>query len=327
MTPSSERDFKGVWIPKWLYLNEELSWTEKILLTEIDSLDHGEGAWASNKHYAQFLNLKSGDVVAQLISSLRKRGFVEDCGFDGRKRYIHSRLHRGNTQPRVEEKLNPEMAQNKDSTAENSPIVAQQNTPSNTVSNTINFASRSRSEKISDPTEHTSPSTVGSFEEWLAAEGYEEGEVYDGDGTPYRVWVRGSTALSPAKLKSKRLEWLKLSGNMPPKPQNATQELAEAVVRIWNQYGDFNALKLKIKPNNPTVLKGLLPAARVSHETMRLVGKLSRHHGSDDFLRAIKKYAEDIINRVPNGDGYHNHRMSLYDFLNQKNGFIKYSNR
>jgi len=35
----AKRDFKGVWIPKQIYLNNSLSWPEKILLIEIDSLD------------------------------------------------------------------------------------------------------------------------------------------------------------------------------------------------------------------------------------------------------------------------------------------------
>ena len=38
----NEREFLGVWIPREIYLAENLSWTEIILLTEITSLDTSE---------------------------------------------------------------------------------------------------------------------------------------------------------------------------------------------------------------------------------------------------------------------------------------------
>jgi len=82
-----ERDFKGVWIPKHIYENKHLSWTEKILLVEIGNLDHGEGCFASNQYLADFLH-KSESQVANLISKLRKEGFLKNRKFDGRKRHI-----------------------------------------------------------------------------------------------------------------------------------------------------------------------------------------------------------------------------------------------
>lgn len=87
MNEQIKRDFKGIWIPKELYLNTELSWTEKILLIEIDSLDSKQGCYASNKYLAKFVHIKEGQC-ANIISELRKKGYIEDLGFDGRKRYI-----------------------------------------------------------------------------------------------------------------------------------------------------------------------------------------------------------------------------------------------
>ena len=83
-----ERDFKGIWIPKEFYLNPDLSWTEKIILVEIDSLDKdGAGCFASNKYLAKFLMLSEGSV-ANIIIKLIDRGYLIKKGFDGRKRYI-----------------------------------------------------------------------------------------------------------------------------------------------------------------------------------------------------------------------------------------------
>ena len=52
MTEQYERDFKGVWIPKHIWLTDDLGWTEKMLLVEIDSLDREHGCFASNEHIA-----------------------------------------------------------------------------------------------------------------------------------------------------------------------------------------------------------------------------------------------------------------------------------
>lgn len=37
------RDFKGVWIPKEIWLSTELTLQEKVMLVEIDSLDNEDG--------------------------------------------------------------------------------------------------------------------------------------------------------------------------------------------------------------------------------------------------------------------------------------------
>lgn len=69
------RDFKGVWIPKEIYLADDLSWTEKILLVEIDSLDNENGCFASNEHFAIFLGISKGRV-SKNISSLIEKGYI-----------------------------------------------------------------------------------------------------------------------------------------------------------------------------------------------------------------------------------------------------------
>lgn len=71
----SERDFKGVWIPKEIYLDKKLNWTEKILLIEIDSLDGEEGCFATNEHFAQHLMIGK-DRVSKLISKLHLEGYI-----------------------------------------------------------------------------------------------------------------------------------------------------------------------------------------------------------------------------------------------------------
>jgi hypothetical protein len=80
------RDFKGIWIPKEIWLNTDLSIIEKVLLVEIDSLDNSErGCFASNEYLASFVQLSEGRV-ANIISDLKKRNFIIQVFFDGRNR-------------------------------------------------------------------------------------------------------------------------------------------------------------------------------------------------------------------------------------------------
>ena len=71
-----QREFKGVWIPSDIWLDKNLTWTEKLLLVEIDSLAKNGECFASNKHFAEFFSL-SKDRVSRVISSLRDKGYVE----------------------------------------------------------------------------------------------------------------------------------------------------------------------------------------------------------------------------------------------------------
>lgn len=74
----SKRDFKGVWIPREVWENEKLSWMEKLLFVEIDSLQDPQrgGCYASNGYFAHFFKL-SRSRISEIISSLKKKGKVK----------------------------------------------------------------------------------------------------------------------------------------------------------------------------------------------------------------------------------------------------------
>ena len=45
------RDFKGVWIPKGLYLNKDFSWIEKLIILEVNSFSANDlECFVSNDH-------------------------------------------------------------------------------------------------------------------------------------------------------------------------------------------------------------------------------------------------------------------------------------
>ena len=65
----SNRLFKGVWIPANVYLDQGLSWTQKILLVEIDSFSkNNRDCFVSNDHLSEHLQVS----VSSVEKSLRK---------------------------------------------------------------------------------------------------------------------------------------------------------------------------------------------------------------------------------------------------------------
>ena len=71
-----ERDFKGIWIPREIWLASELTLLEKIFLVEIDSLDNDQNCYASNAYFAEFFGISKGRCT-QIIKSLEAKGFIQ----------------------------------------------------------------------------------------------------------------------------------------------------------------------------------------------------------------------------------------------------------
>jgi hypothetical protein len=83
----NDRDFKGIWIPAELWLRKDVTFMERCFLAEIDSLDKGEGCYASDAYLGDLFQL-TANRVAHIISSLRKRKLVRTISFNGRTRFL-----------------------------------------------------------------------------------------------------------------------------------------------------------------------------------------------------------------------------------------------
>jgi hypothetical protein len=70
-----QRDFKGIWIPKEIWLSPTLSLMEKVLFVEIYSLDNERGCFASNRYFAEFFGV-SPRQIATYVGSLKEKGFI-----------------------------------------------------------------------------------------------------------------------------------------------------------------------------------------------------------------------------------------------------------
>lgn len=89
---NNQRDFKGVWIDKEIWLDKRLNALEKVIYTEIDSLDNGEnGCFASNEYLANFCQC-SQRKISEAISKLIELDYIELKSFDGRQRVLRSRV-------------------------------------------------------------------------------------------------------------------------------------------------------------------------------------------------------------------------------------------
>lgn len=137
------RDFKGVWIPKEIWLNTDLSIIEKVLLVEIDSLDNSErGCFASNEYLASFVQLSEGRV-ANIISDLKKRKFIIQVFFDGRNRGLRI----SKSESSFNENVKPDLTKTGKRTSRKREYT---NTDNNTINNTINILSKNSNEFLPD---------------------------------------------------------------------------------------------------------------------------------------------------------------------------------
>lgn len=93
-----ERDFKGVWIPKEIWLDERLNALEKVIFTEINSLDNGSGCFASNDYLAKFCQCSEWKV-SNAVNKLIEYGYLKVLDFDGRRRILQSCLVKNTNQP------------------------------------------------------------------------------------------------------------------------------------------------------------------------------------------------------------------------------------
>lgn len=93
MNEEMQRAFKGIWIPKEIWLSKDLKLIEKCFLVEIDSLDNDDdGCYASNDYFAEFFNL-SKNRCSEIINKLKKKGYIRTAYIKSNgKRNIEKRV-------------------------------------------------------------------------------------------------------------------------------------------------------------------------------------------------------------------------------------------
>ena len=74
----NKRSFKGIWIPKEVWLDENLTIQEKIFYIEINSLDGEKGCYASNEYFSIFFKVGK-QRVSEVIRNLVNKGYLSSA--------------------------------------------------------------------------------------------------------------------------------------------------------------------------------------------------------------------------------------------------------
>lgn len=84
---NEQRAFKGVWIPRALWEADDLTWMDKCILAEIDSLAGINGCYATDAALAKRFGVSTGRFSNKL-SELREKGYIESENPTGRQRFL-----------------------------------------------------------------------------------------------------------------------------------------------------------------------------------------------------------------------------------------------
>lgn len=87
---AKDKKFTGIWIPAEIYLDQDLSWTEKIIYLEISSFTAASTkCFFSNDYLASRIGI-SPSQVSRIISRLREINLVTLVSFDGITRILEA---------------------------------------------------------------------------------------------------------------------------------------------------------------------------------------------------------------------------------------------
>ena len=82
----------GIWIPREIWQNEDLTVTEKLFIVKIDALDGEKGCYASNRYFSEFFKLSKSRCSA-VIKNLKDKGYIAiNYAYEEGKKAIERRV-------------------------------------------------------------------------------------------------------------------------------------------------------------------------------------------------------------------------------------------
>lgn len=184
-------------------------------------------------------------------------------------------------------------------------------------------------ELLSDESEKISIS----FYDWMYDKGYrQEPSAKEINECYPLVWCVENELGSMVELKASELNKLRkeyTSSKTPEKaPTRRDTPSEDEVVVLWNKFTRLGQNGVPRECQNPSCRDGILPESRMTPDIKTQIKKHAyKYKDLALWELAFKNYAKEIMARWEDDKGYFKHRMSLYEFLLQKNGFIKYVNR
>ena len=103
------------------------------------------------------------------------------------------------------------------------------------------------------------------------------------------------------------------------------------LIDLWNGKDEERTFVVTSRKKNPSVKIGktmFSPCRGITVDLRKEYRKKRKSYSLDDIKHSFMQYGKDIVERKDDLDGgdYHKHRFSLYTFLKQGNGFVKYVN-
>lgn len=84
--------FKGIWIPKKIADFEKLSWTEKVLISDILALSNKMECIANNAHFSERLKITK-ESASHMINKLVRLGYLQSTiNFKPNTKRVESRI-------------------------------------------------------------------------------------------------------------------------------------------------------------------------------------------------------------------------------------------
>jgi hypothetical protein len=251
------RNFQGVFIPADLYLNTNLTWTEKILIIEINSLDKEiegvrQGCFASNEYLAAFLD-KEANSLANMITDLRSRGIViERKKFDGRRRYIGIDFEAIKAEPKRIKAVKLKKEQKQQGSQKSEGFEDSQNNEGS-LHKKVNPAFTKKCEQLSQKNEHintnikTDINTVDKKETAEKSASFEteniEDAIFDDEPLEDKPFAEKRKKVAPKKEKSQPSVW---PANFPPALIPFAEKFLEYRKEIKKPYRSDASLKTKL---------------------------------------------------------------------------------
>lgn len=289
---------------------------------EYNRLKDNQGSWTWINYNGiiddnPMLRISSKGAISDRISVLREAGFIETKVVDSQKMYyrmtakVDELFFENKAEPFVQEKpplLNDERPQG-------GAVLNDEHYYNTIYNNTSNHVVASKNSFAS-----TIPELLESKGFYLAqSKKPDENDCYPD------VWY------TPQGKPATKSELAKVEHEFKQatEPTPKADERPDKIIGIWNSYPNANAMGVKSPPNASTTNELLPEVSVVTKDLKRQIAKhLRAYPEASDWRRAINNYANDILNRRPNKDNdYHMHRMSLYEFCLQKNGFLRFVNK
>lgn len=296
-----KRQFKGIWIPAEIWLNPKLTFVEKLVWAEIDSLSSKEQpCCASNDYFVKILGIDERRIQ-RAMRTLKQVGLIKQVAFNGRTRMLISSLEKKESDSNRDGK-NEQGRGDNNTTPEVTPIpplehINQENNiytpyspPKGECQSLEDFDSRNQGKNLSDQPKNISKTNPDKF--FPGSSGSKDDE---------QIPSVESLRSSKNKESSQNQKFLRGESNTNIVQLTNEESVNDRVFEeLWQAYVPY------VAQDGRSTNKGSKKLAKE-----KFIKTVSKGVNPNDVLRGTRRYIEDC----------HNHKTltkNVITFLNQE---------